>query len=480
MIEWAINALAASTALMVLVLVLRGPVARAFGARAAYALWALPALRLVMPSLPSWPRICVPAWSVTPDGATIGLVPPATAATLATQTAPAATTAPSFYILNTCLPQALLMVWLGGAALWFGLQMARYFIFLAKATNSGRLLTRECGVNVLLSDHVDGPVAAGVIHRRIFLPSDFMDRYSADERRLALLHEGAHHDRGDIIANLAALAVLAIHWWNPIAHRAYRLFRADQELACDATVLADINDRQRHAYGSAIIKSASRGMPGVACALSHKDEIKQRLKTMAKPMASLSRRRAGIAVTLSAIGAGLFFTASGYATPADDPSAQEIPAIAAEARHEADLARKEALRDAAEARVEALRDAGEARNAALHEAADARREAAMNREEALREAAEARTEAASTREAALHEAAQMRLNADQVRRIAADAREAALRNIPQVHLTAAQTRAIAASVRSEAQQQAAQARQIAATARAEAMSGWHGAEAVSQ
>ena len=45
MIALAIEALAASTALMLLVLALRGPVRRAFGAELAYLLWLLPVLR---------------------------------------------------------------------------------------------------------------------------------------------------------------------------------------------------------------------------------------------------------------------------------------------------------------------------------------------------------------------------------------------------------------------------------------------------
>ncbi len=43
MIGWAVETIAAATLLMLLVLVLRGPVARRFGPQAAYALWALPA-----------------------------------------------------------------------------------------------------------------------------------------------------------------------------------------------------------------------------------------------------------------------------------------------------------------------------------------------------------------------------------------------------------------------------------------------------
>ena len=61
----------------------------------------------------------------------------------------------------------------------------------------------------------------------------FARRFTPAEQRLALAHELAHHRRGDLFADLAALLVLALHWFNPIAHRAYRAFRVDQEQACD-------------------------------------------------------------------------------------------------------------------------------------------------------------------------------------------------------------------------------------------------------
>ena len=51
-VAWAIEALIASAALMVAVLLLRGPVRRSFGPDVAYALWLLPVLRLLLPPLP--------------------------------------------------------------------------------------------------------------------------------------------------------------------------------------------------------------------------------------------------------------------------------------------------------------------------------------------------------------------------------------------------------------------------------------------
>ena len=48
--QWLVEALIGATLLMLLVLAVRKPVARLWGAHMAYALWALPALRMVLPA----------------------------------------------------------------------------------------------------------------------------------------------------------------------------------------------------------------------------------------------------------------------------------------------------------------------------------------------------------------------------------------------------------------------------------------------
>jgi bla regulator protein BlaR1 len=377
MIGWMVQALVATSLLLLLVMALRGPVARAFGPRAAYALWALPALRMILPPLPGWHMLAVPVWHWNAEHKIVGLVVPSTAERLAAEAPlPLIETAPT-HVVTIPWPMLLVTLWLGVALVWFGWQMLRYRAFLGRALDSSRRLSRECGIDILISKQVDGPVAAGVLRRRIFLPDDFMTRYAPAERRLALLHEAAHHDRRDLLANLAALAVLALHWWNPLAYRAYRLFRADQELACDATVLADVGKADRHAYGSAVVKSVSARMPGVACALSHKAELKSRLRAMASAPIGKSKLWLGAALAVGLVGTGLLVTASGQAAPqVGSMSSPDIDAI----RADAEQARQEGLRAADEAREEARVARDEARQAAQQ----GREEARIARSEARR------------------------------------------------------------------------------------------------
>lgn len=277
MIGWVLETLAASTLLMLLVLALRRPVAAAFGARVAYALWLLPALRMGLPALPGWTR----PWLAAPQAPVAATVAPDTvaAATFATAAVPAPTLADQMAAL---LP-LLTLVWAAGGLAWFGWQMLRYRRFVAAALDKAAPLPALGRIAVFASASVAGPLAAGIRNRRIFLPADFATRYTANERRLALAHEHAHHTRGDLVANLAGLVVLALHWWNPVAHWAWRAFRADQELACDATVLAAASPDHRLAYGRAVLKSACGSTPAAACAMNHKNQLKQRIVMMKVP-----------------------------------------------------------------------------------------------------------------------------------------------------------------------------------------------------
>ena len=305
MIGWAIEALAASTLLMLVVLALRGPVARRFGAQAAYMLWLLPALRMVLPRLP---EAATPVRTVPIHIDVARLV-------AAAVTGPSQAAAPALSAVEAQPSIDWLLVglvlWLGGAAAYLAWQLGRHHRFMSIALEHAGPGVWRGGIKVRLSPVVPGPLAAGIFHRHILLPEDFEQRYNGAEQRLALAHELAHHRRGDLIANGAALVMLALHWFNPIAHWAYRAFRSDQELACDATVLRTAPE-SRADYGRALIKSARAGMPEAAvCALGPATELKRRIKMIAHSTSSRTRRIAGVALATVLVGVGLGLTASG-------------------------------------------------------------------------------------------------------------------------------------------------------------------------
>jgi beta-lactamase regulating signal transducer with metallopeptidase domain len=298
-----------ASAAMLLVLALRGPFARLFGAGPAYALWVVPALRLALPPLPRF----------APDLPT--LVP---SETLVVFVGDAAAPLPPDGGPGQWVP-LMLAIWAGGAAVFLFWQFLSYRRFLTELSLSARAIGSHEGLPLVESAAVQGPVALGLLDRRIVVPEDFGSRYSEAERRLALDHEWIHHRRGDLWWNHLGLVILALNWFNPIAWLAFRAFRVDQELACDARVTAAATSQARHDYARALIKSASR--PGLiaACPLNHADQLKRRLKMMKTHRSSRARMLGGAAAILALGGLSLALGSPGLAQPDSQAQATAQP-----------------------------------------------------------------------------------------------------------------------------------------------------------
>jgi bla regulator protein BlaR1 len=295
---WLAANMAWASAMMLVVLAIRRPFAGAFGAGPTYALWLLPALRLVAPPLPA-------------SAAMPSLLP---SDTLLVWAGEAAAPLPPQGGPGQWVP-ILLAIWALGAAAFLLWQALTYRRFLTELSLCTRSVGAHRGLPLIESSAVPGPLALGLLDRRIVVPRDFDSRYSPDERRLALDHEAVHHRRGDIWWNHVALAMLALHWFNPIAWFAFRAFRADQELACDARVIAASTANARHDYARALVKSASR--PGLiaACPLNHADQLKRRLKMMNQHRSSRLRLIGGSAAIALLGGVGLTLGGPGFAHP---------------------------------------------------------------------------------------------------------------------------------------------------------------------
>jgi beta-lactamase regulating signal transducer with metallopeptidase domain len=329
MIAWAIETFVATTILMLLVLAIRAPVRKAFGPNMAYALWLLPVLRLLLPPLPeSWREQAAAPVAAASDAITIYVVEPMGAA-------PQAAAEGSFGWL-----MAVLLVWAAGAAIFLAYHLISHSRFCSRLLKRARIdrMVAEGRVRVIETDAAHGPLAFGIWRKYVAFPRDFSERYDEVERDLALAHELGHHVRGDLIANWVALVVLALHWFNPVAWRAFRAFRADQEMACDALVLAGRAQALRHAYGRAIVKSAHGGAVSAACHLHTINELKGRLRMLSKTRKFSPIRIAGGVVGMGALSlAALGLTASGTqaaekfkdkvaAATGIDLSGQEVPA----------------------------------------------------------------------------------------------------------------------------------------------------------
>jgi bla regulator protein BlaR1 len=303
--QWIWDTMLSMTLLMLLVLTVRKPVSHFFGARIAYLLWILPLARLFMPTLTlEAPAVTEPAASFAPMAIGSEMV-----ATVPVQTG-------AFSVLASLdWTMIAIIVWLGGA---------------------GLLIGRHENIRILETAAISGPLAFGLFEKYIAVPTNFFRDYAPRERELALEHEIAHHESGDLAANFVGLTILSLHWFNPVAWFAWIAFRQDQETACDARILAKSGREVRAVYGRTIAKSASGHRLGLASPLNQKDKIKGRLKMLGRSEKSSLRRRLGAG--LVAVGTVITLPLTATITYAEAVDSQDVSVPLAPAAPAAPLA----------------------------------------------------------------------------------------------------------------------------------------------
>jgi len=141
-----------------------------------------------------------------------------------------------------------------------------------------------------------------------------------------LVHEYTHLRRGDPIWNLLAAGIRCLFWFNPLVHLAATEFRRDQELACDARVLAT-RRRSRRRYADALValEFSGESLPVLAFGPHPLKERIMQISTL-KPETAASRRLgAGIILALTAGLALAAWAATPDARDSNDPAAETAP-----------------------------------------------------------------------------------------------------------------------------------------------------------
>ncbi len=310
--------------LIALVLILRRPVARLFGPQAAYALWALPLLRLLLPPI-ELPASMAPVTETAPSAET--LIAYAAEAPLAAAEA------------GIDWASAAFAVWAAGAVLFLAWRTVTY-LRMRRDLLVGAVAVGEAGpVRLVECPAVSAPVAFGVRDKVIALPMGFMAWHDRRARDLALAHEFAHHQGHDLLINMLAQPVIALHWFNPLAWAGWRAMRRDQEAACDARVLAGQGGEVRADYGRLIAGLAggprlALGAP-MACPILGEKSIIHRLRSLSMPEPTKTRRRLGRGLLIGAALALPLTATIGYAAPdmpappvaPEAPSAPDAPKV---------------------------------------------------------------------------------------------------------------------------------------------------------
>lgn len=296
-----------TTLATIFVALVRAPLRGTLGARAAYWLWlAVPASALAL----ALPQLEPLSGSVTTSSpVAFGWVWARVDALLAA------------FRLSGPLGRAACIVWVLGASAALALMVLRQ-----------RSFARSLGVLVALPDGtwrsraVVEPMLIGALRPRVLVPLDFEQRYSAEEREFVLAHEQAHMRRGDTLVNAFGAAWLCVFWFNPLMLWALHLLRFDQDLACDAAVLAAAGRGRRGRYAEALLKTQLAGEAAfplpVACHWRSVHPLRRRIAELRRPVAGRVRHAIGI-LCVAALVASVSLTAR-----AVQPPSHIAPAIA--------------------------------------------------------------------------------------------------------------------------------------------------------
>lgn len=277
---------------LALVLLLRRPARRLFGAGAAFTLWLLPLVLVLAPLLPEQmaPRamIVVPGLTVTPHSAV------------------AAQPAMIDWV------HALIVVWLVGVAGAL-LRLAMHYMHLLRGVQHAPVAWTRMLAEAAPHDprrvrvHDAGPAVLWALPRAlILLPTDFPARFdNPATRELVLRHELVHVCRGDALWSLAMEIASALLWFHPLAWVARSRFRLDQELACDATALRALPERNA-SYARALVASvAAQPAPALIPWLAE-PQLKERIAMISRIPPGALRRRAGFAAIALLLAGGLY------------------------------------------------------------------------------------------------------------------------------------------------------------------------------
>ncbi|MGB2823096.1 MAG: M56 family metallopeptidase [Phycisphaerae bacterium] len=177
---------------------------------------------------------------------------------------------------------------------------------------------------------VDGPARPfvwGLVRGSIFLPTDFGEVTTAEQRRAVLGHELAHIARWDALINTVQTIAQGIFFFHPLVWWANREIRREREKCCDEMAVAALGSPPGR-YSSAIVEALAikrqetEALSSLAVAGPVR-AIEERIRTIMRPNRTFHKRPTwaalGAAVMLAVVivPTGLVLTAGANAESAE-------------------------------------------------------------------------------------------------------------------------------------------------------------------
>lgn len=211
-------------------------------------------------------------------------------------------------------------------------------------------LTRLLGIpspEIFLMPSGTTPAMVGVCEPKLLLPEDWQTRFDDRSLRHVLLHELLHVKQHDLLWNWVAIALQALHWFNPLIWFVVSRFQSDRELRCDAEALALLSPAERLDYGHTLLRIqetffAPPTIAGLAPCVRNHPTLRQRISMITHPTTRQPWLHTLLVLTLSVL-VGYSFTTARAAEKEVPPKVREGEAIKKPSSDKSD--KKTAMKD---------------------------------------------------------------------------------------------------------------------------------------
>lgn len=130
---------------------------------------------------------------------------------------------------------------------------------------------------VYLCDSIQTPFIMGMVKPRIYIPSTT----DPDNYKNILLHEQTHLKRKDHRWKMLAFLILSIYWFHPLLWVSYVLLCKDLEMACDESVIRNLDSSQKKQYAQSLLDCSAGKSRFQVCPLAFgQGKVKERIRAI--------------------------------------------------------------------------------------------------------------------------------------------------------------------------------------------------------
>ena len=289
-------------------------------------LWALVAIRLLLPFDIESPLSLIPSRETMPVSEIYGISQQVSGEAFSPQVnsgfavvdavlQPAITETSSPSVLRSNI-SVIACIWLMGIAV----MLVYSFISYMKVRKSIRE-AMHVQENIYLCDNISTPFILGLIKPKIYLPSSLY----RDDVLYVIDHEKAHLKRLDHLWKPLGYLLLAVYWFNPVMWVAYVLLCRDIELACDEKAIKQFDIESKKEYSNALINCSSQRRLISACPLAFGETgVKNRIKSV------LSYKKPAFWVIAAAVVLCGFVAVAFLTMPPEEPKHSTVSDVSGE------------------------------------------------------------------------------------------------------------------------------------------------------